>query len=61
MQCKHYRRNNHISEKCWEKFGHPKWAQLVDTDTPPLVILHALVPSVTHSGTSESPTVVLSQ
>ena len=32
--CKHCGRNNHISEKCWEKFGHLKWAQLVDTDSP---------------------------
>ena len=34
-QCKHCRRNNHISEKCWEKFGRREWAQLIDTDTSP--------------------------
>ena len=27
-QCRHYGRSNHISEKCWEKFGRPEWAQL---------------------------------
>jgi len=32
-QCKHCKRNNHISEKGWEKFGHPEWAQLADADT----------------------------
>ena len=32
-QCKHCGRNNHISTKCWEKFGHLEWTQLVDTDS----------------------------
>jgi len=54
--------NDHISEKCWEKFGHSEWAQLVDTDTHPSGdITYAPAPSVTHSGTSGSPTVVLSR
>jgi len=58
-QCKHCGRNNHISEKCWEKFGRPEWAQLVDTDTPLLGdITYVPAPSI-HYGTSESLTVVL--
>ena len=32
--CKHYGRTNHISDKCWEKFDSPEWAQLVDINTP---------------------------
>jgi len=62
MQHKHCGRNNHISEKCWEKFDRPEWAQLVDTDTSPLGdITYVPTPSATHSGTSGSLTVVLSQ
>ena len=25
-------RSNHISEKCWKKFGRPEWAQLSESD-----------------------------
>ena len=32
-QYKHCRRNNHISEKCWKKFGHLEWAQMADADS----------------------------
>ena len=32
-QCKYYGRNNYISEKYWEKFGRPEWAQLADADS----------------------------
>jgi len=47
------------SEKYWEKFGRPEWVQLVDTDTPPPGdINYAQALSVTHSSTSESPTIV---
>jgi len=54
--------NNHISEKCWEKFGRPVWAQLVDTDTPPPGdITYVPAPSATHSSTSRSLTIILSQ
>jgi len=42
-QCKHCARNNHISEKCWEKFGCPEWAQLVMLILLPLVILSMFV------------------
>ena len=48
-----------ISEKCQEKFGCLKWAQLVDTDSPnPYGATYA--PSSTPSGSSDSSTVVLS-
>jgi len=30
--CRHCGRSNHISEKCWEKFGRIEWAQLSDSD-----------------------------
>ena len=30
--CMHCGRNNHISEKCWTKFGRPEWAQLADSE-----------------------------
>ena len=30
--CMHCGQNNHISEKCWMKFGRPEWAQLVDSE-----------------------------
>jgi len=33
-QCRHYGRSNHISEKCWEKFGRLEWAQLSDSGSP---------------------------
>ena len=59
-KCKHCGRNN-ISEKYWEKFDRPEWAQLVDTDTPPCDIAYIHAPSATHSGTSGSPTVIISQ
>ena len=26
-------KNNHIFEKCWEKFGHLEWPHLVDADS----------------------------
>ncbi|XP_020255709.1 uncharacterized protein LOC109832716 [Asparagus officinalis] len=32
-QCGHYGRTNHISEKCWEKFGRPQWAQVADAES----------------------------
>ena len=59
-QCKYCERNNHISEKCCEKFDRPEWA-LVDIDTTPSDIAYVSAPSATHSDTSESPAVVLSQ
>ena len=54
---RHCGRNIHISEKCWTKFGRPKWAQLADSephapcDTPQ-------TPS-TIPGSSGSSTVIL--
>jgi len=57
-QCRHCEGNNHISEKCWEKFGHPEWVELVDSDSATTDdTTHA--PSATSSGSSDSPTVVL--
>jgi len=38
QQCRHCGRSNHISEKCWEKFGRLEWAQLADFDPPARVI-----------------------
>ncbi|XP_020243477.1 uncharacterized protein LOC109821726 [Asparagus officinalis] len=32
-QCGHCGRTNHISEKCWEKFGRPQWAHVADTES----------------------------
>jgi len=33
-----------ITEKYWEKFGRPEWAQLVNTDTVlSLMIVHMLL------------------
>ena len=61
-QCKHCGRNNHISEKCYEKFGRLKWAQLADDDTSApgdTARVHSL--SAPHSAFSGSLTVVLSQ
>ena len=43
IQCKYCGRNNHISEKCWEKFGRREWAQLIDTELLPLEILPMLL------------------
>ena len=61
-QCKHCGRNNHISEKCWEKFGHSEWAQLADADTPASGDnAHIHAPPFLHSSSSGSPIVVLSQ
>ena len=42
--CAHYGRNNHISDKCWDKFGKPEWAQVADCTSlqllsPPLLLL----------------------
>ena len=34
QQCRHCGRSNHISEKCWEKFGRLEWAQLSDSGSP---------------------------
>ena len=60
-QCKHCRKNNYISEKCYEKFGHPEWGQLADADTFALGdIAHIHAPSANHSDFSGSLTVVLS-
>ena len=33
-QCRHCGYSNHISEKCWKKFGHSAWAQLSDSGSP---------------------------
>ena len=53
----HCGRSNHISGKCWEKFGRPEWAQLSESDLPaPCGTPH--VSSFAHLGFS---TVVLSQ
>jgi len=57
--CKHCRRSNHVSEKCWEKFGRPEWAQLVDFD-PSALCDTRHVPSSAHPGPSSSFTVILS-
>jgi len=58
--CKHCGRTNHTSEECWEKFGYPEWAQLVDIDIPPSGdSTYAPVPAVTHSCTSGSFIIVL--
>ena len=41
--CKRCEKTN-ITEKYWEKFGHPEWAQLVNTDTIlSLMIVHMLL------------------
>jgi len=29
--CAHCSRNNHTSDKCWDKFGKSEWAQIADT------------------------------
>jgi len=59
-QRKHCGRNNHISEKCWEKFGHSECVQLVDTDSSiPGGATHPF--STTPSGSSGSSTVMLLQ
>jgi len=54
-QCRHCRRSNHISEKCWEKLGQPEWAQLSESD-PPASCGTPRVSSSAHPGSS---TVVL--
>ena len=33
-QCRHCERGNHISEKCWKKFGRLEWAQLSESNPP---------------------------
>ena len=40
-QCRHRGRNNHITEKCWEKFSRPEW--VVDLTLLSLVILLMLL------------------
>jgi len=57
QQCRHYERSNHISEKCWEKFGCPEWAQLSDSSSP----APCGTPQSFSSTIPGSPTVVLSQ
>jgi len=52
--CTHCGRNNHISEKCWTKFGRSEWAEPhapCDTHQTPSIIF----------GSSGSSTVILSQ
>ena len=55
--CTHCGRNNHISKKCWTKFGQPEWAQLADSKP------HAPcdTPQTTSSTIPDSSTVKLSQ
>ena len=36
QQCRHCGCSDHISKKCWEKFGRPEWAQLSDSGSPAL-------------------------
>ena len=60
-QCKYCRRNNHISEKCWGKFGRPEWAQLVDIVSPTYSGATHVPSSIPPGGSSGSSTVVLSQ
>ena len=55
-QCRHCGCNNHISEKCWEKFGRPEWAQLSDSSSPPSCGTQS-----SSSAIPNSSTVVLSQ
>jgi len=58
--CTHCGWSNHISEKCWEKFDRPEWAQLADSDIlVPRDTSH--VPSSAHPGSSRSSTFILSQ
>ena len=58
--CKHCGQSNHISEKCWEKFGRPEWAQLADSNPPaPSDTPH--VPSSAHHDFSGSFIVILSE
>ena len=52
-------RNNHISEKYWMKFGQSEWAQLADSD--PHARCETPQTPTTHSGSSCSFTVILSQ
>ena len=60
--CKHCGWSNHISEKCWVKFGQPKWAQLADSH-PHVLCDTPQTPSSTYPGSnsSGSSTVILSQ
>ena len=61
-QCKHCGRNNHMSEKCWEKFGHLGWAQPDDVNNPARGdIAHVHTLSAPPSGSSNFPTIILSQ
>jgi len=58
--CKHCGQSNHISEKCWEKFDRPEWARLANSDSPiPDNTPH--VASSTHTSSSGSSTVILTQ
>jgi len=59
-QYTHYRWSNHISEKCWEKFGRPEWAQLADSD-PHVPCNTPHVPSSAYPDSFDSFTVILSQ
>jgi len=44
-QCRYGSRNNHISEKCWEKFYRAEWTQLSESDsTAPLALLRTIYP-----------------
>ncbi|XP_020260332.1 uncharacterized protein LOC109836748 isoform X2 [Asparagus officinalis] len=56
-QCGHYGRINHISEKCWEKFGRPQWAQVADTEST-----NSSISATTSDGPAvTAPTVQISQ
>jgi len=54
-----YGRSNHISEKCWAKFGRPEWAQLSESYSSTLRSTQDY--SSTSSTLPESSTVVLAQ
>ncbi|XP_020258205.1 uncharacterized protein LOC109834580 [Asparagus officinalis] len=56
-QCGHCGRTNHISEKCWEKFGCPQWAQVADTEST-----NSSISTTTSGGPAvTAPTVQISQ
>lgn len=55
-RCTHCGRNNHIAEKCWQKFDKPEWAQLTTGD----FITPAGIASPSSTASSEIPTVQIS-
>ncbi|TFY77649.1 hypothetical protein EWM64_g6363 [Hericium alpestre] len=55
--CKHCSKTNHPSEKCWQKFGKPKWQQLKECDRKARASGSTSAPSTTPAPTQAHATI----